>query len=297
MSKITYTDFEALVDILESTTDACVAKPHFFFAHENWVKCHAIVTKRNQVYDYVQGTTHMDLMGWVMASLALLPSVVGAPICSLRFGDARAFLSFEEILEAMDWSFEAPPPAAMYNTRRAPAAAGAGAGSGAADGAPKAASSRFQPPPTQKGRDIAKKILRGETLTDEEGKYELYEDEDDSSYAPSETTEKEEDGMEDLAGRMEKCRMAATGARVAADRVFMHMMSLATMHSAPKGVLESVRKTYEEHKQREMEAAISLAGNYLDSRGFFGSAPNVDRIIDKELGPYAYIAKRMLMDE
>jgi hypothetical protein len=84
---------------------------------------------------------------------------------------------------------------------------------------------------------------------------------------------------------------------VAADRVFMHMMSLATMHNAPKGILESVRKTYEEHKQREMEAAISLAGNYLDSRGFFGSAPNVDRIIDKELGPYAYIAKRMLMDE
>lgn len=296
MSKITYTDFEALVDILESTTDACVAKPHFFFAHENWVKCHAIVTRRNTVYDYVQGTTYPDLMGWVMASLALLPSVTGAPICSLRFGDARAFLSFEEILEAMDWSFEAPPAAAKV----AAVAAGAGAGAGAA--AAKAPTERFQPPPTQKGRDIAKKILHGETLTDEEGKYELYtEDEDDSSYVPSEATEKDEeddeDGMEDLAGRMEKCRMAATGARVAADRLFMHMMSLATMHNAPKGVLESVRKTYEEHKQREMEAAISLAGNYLDSRGFFGSAPNVDRIIDKELGPYAYIAKRMLMDE
>ncbi len=262
------------------------------------------MTRRNTVYDYVQGTTYPDLMGWVMASLALLPSMVGAPICSLRFGDARTFLSFEEILEAMDWSFEAPPPAAMYNIRRAPAATGAGAavaaGAGAGAGAPKAPTERFQPPPTQKGRDIAKKILRGETLTDEEGKYELYED--DSSYVPSEATEKdeeddEEDGMEDLAGRMEKCRMAATGARVAADRLFMHMMSLATMHNAPKGVLESVRKTYEEHKQREMEAAISLAGNYLDSRGFFGSAPNVDRIIDKELGPYAYIAKRMLMDE
>lgn len=300
MSKMSYTDYVTLVDILESTSDAGMKTPHFYFQHEKGAKCHAVVTKRNTVYDYVQRTAYPDLMTWAEASLALLPSAPGIPLRYLCFGDATHFLDIDEILEALEWTFEMPM------------SGGAGAGAGLAAVAPApAAAPRFIPTRSTPVFSILHKIERGEVLTEEEGKTEFTDDEEeglkiapapttdsDSSYAPSEgaltSEDEEEDGMADLTGRLERCRVAAAEARKEADRAFQHMMSLATTHAASPQIVAAVRKTYEQQKQREMAAAVQLAGTYLDGRGFFGFAPNVSKILDKELGEYAYIAKEML---
>jgi hypothetical protein len=309
MSKMSYTDYVTLVDILESTSDAGMKTPHFYFQHEKGTKCHAVVTKSNTVYDYVQRTAYPDLMSWAEASLALLPSAPGVPLRYLCFGDATHFLDIDEILEALEWTFEVP---------KAPQSGGAGAGAGLAAVAPAPAPApapataparSFIPTRSRKVFEILRKIERCEALTEEEGKTELFDDEEDglkiapaaasttdsdSSYAPSEATEDEEDGMADLTGRMDRCRVAVAEARKEADRAFQHMMSLATTHAASPQIVAAVRKTYEQQKQREMAAAVQLAGAYLDDRGFFGYAPNVGKILDKELGEYAYIAKEML---
>jgi hypothetical protein len=312
MSKITYTDFVTLVDILESTTDANVEKPYFYFSHETLRKCHGTVTKRNTVFDYVQRTEYPDLMSWVNDSVAVMPATAGNPLQNLRFGDATAFLDLHEILEALEWTFEAPAPAAaaaepaaaaaasshpfidavlaFANRPKAASTGGAGAGAAAA-----VETKRFIPTRSKKVFAVLQKIDRGEALTEEEGEMELDND-DDSSYAPSEATEKEEDGMDDLTQKMEQCRVAVTEARKESDRLFRHMMSLATTHSAPLKVVGGVQKAYEQQKQRETAAAVQYVGAYLDARGFFGYADNVGRVLDKELGDYSHIAKAMLAE-
>jgi hypothetical protein len=309
MSKISYTDFVTLVDILESTTDANVEKPHFYFRHETLRKCHATVTKRGTVYDYTQRADYPDVMSWVNDSITLLPATAGNPLQNLRFGDATAFLDLEEIVEALGWTLELPaaaapapaPAPAPVAAQVAPIRGGAGAGAGAAAAA---AAPRFIPTRSKRVATILHKIERGEALTEEEGKTELFDDDEgdglkikeeedtDSSYAPSEATE--EDGMADLTGRMNACHVAVTEARKEADRLFKHMMSLATTHSASPQVVSAVQKAYEQQKQKETAAAVQYVGAYLDDRGLFGYAPNVARILDKELGDYAPIAKAML---
>jgi hypothetical protein len=190
--------------------------------------------------------------------------------------------------------------------------AGAGAGAGAAPGASIATRTRsrvewtcekhFEPAFTKKGFKVLLKIEKGEELTKEEEECEIFrededeDDEKDSDYVPSED-EDEEDEEEKLSERIARNRAIAQEARKEADRLMTHLLDLAGRYEMASGVLESIRKSYEEQKARETAAAMTMVGAYLDKRGFFGYAPNVGRVLDKELGEYAYIARVMLKDE
>lgn len=174
-------------------------------------------------------------------------------------------------------------------------AAGAGAGTGAdttgSKPTPTSVTKAFKPAFTKEGYEVLLKIERGEALTEEEGKKPLFKED------AEENADTDADEEEVLAERMERNRALAEEARKEADRLMKHLMSLAAEGGTPAGVLEGIRKSYEELKMRETTAAMALAGAYLDKRGFFGYAPNVGRVLDKELGEYAYIARKLLEDE
>lgn len=303
-SKVSYAEYLALVDALESPPSTTA---HFFFSHEGDEGFHATVTKKGALYDYVQHQEYPDLASWAAATLAHLPATAGNPLANLRFGTSGYSLSYTQIAVLLELREE---------DLALPVGGGAGAGAGAGTSASsststgpmtRAKSNGFKPAFTKAGFEVLRKIERGETLTAEEEDCEIFEREDDASasaddsdYTPSED-EEDEDGTEEdeevLTERIARNRAIADGARKEADRLMKHLMSLAAQQGTPAGVLAGIRKAYEEQKARETAAAIAFTGDYLDKRGFFGYAPNVGRVLDKELGEYAYIARQLLVTE
>lgn len=295
-SKVSYAEYLALVDALESSPSTTA---HFFFSHEGDEKHHATVTKKGALYDYVQHQEYPDLVSWAAATVAHLPATAGNPFHNLRFGTSSSSLTYAQIVELLGLGAEG---LALPASVGGGAGAGAGAGAGTTGPTTRAKSLLFKPAFTKAGFEVLRKIERGEALTAEEEEQEIFarEDADDSDYTPSEDEEETEEDVDEeevLAERIARNRAIAEGARKEADRLMKHLMSLAAQQGTPAGVLAGIRKAYEEQKARETAAAIAYAGDYLDKRGFFGYAPNVGRVLDKELGEYAYIARQLLVTE
>jgi hypothetical protein len=316
MSSITYTDFQVLNAVLSKKAVKNM-KGHFFFAHETpALMAHATVTKSNEVYDYILHMPYSSLTEWAMTVLSVLPRVK-TPFLKLRFGTQECSLTLDEIATVLGYPKEESlfEYAAAEAVPKTPAAGSAGVGAAAASAAAPPASAlptpgpfklienvlaftiqqknkpaaaaapaeTFTPPSSAKARAILHKIANGETLTEEESAFDLF--------APEEENEEEDLAK---AKAMATHRVEAEAATKEAERLLEHLLSLTRGDSVSAGVVQSILKAYHAQKEREFIAAMRLSNAYLEHRQFFAPAPNVLKMIDKELGRYAFIAKAIL---
>jgi hypothetical protein len=311
MSSITYTDFQVLNAVLSKKAVKNM-KGHFFFAHETpELMAHATVTKSNEVYDYILHMPYSSLTEWAMTVLSVLPRAK-TPFLKLRFGTQECSLTLDEIATVLGYPKEESlfEYAAAEAVPKTPAAGSAGVGAAAAappasalptpgpfklienvlaftiqqknnSAAAAAPTETFTPPSSAKARAILRKIANGQTLTEEESAFDLF--------APE---EENEEG--DLAKAMATHRVEAEAATKEAERLLEHLLSLTRGDSVSAGVVQSILKAYHAQKEREFIAAMRLSNAYLEHRQFFAPAPNVLKMIEKELGRYAFIAKAIL---